>query len=1148
MSRPWAAVTSFVLWSSSLALAQNNAEMRVGMGLSAGRVVIASTGNVTVKVRGSITIGTSGRIDQQGGVVQLSGNLTVNGPYSGTGGTLVLRSDGTNQTDPNPDQIITAGFAGLATFNAVSVEADAPGPNKVELAAGKTVTVNQYLSIAPLAEFAVRGGATLQMGPNGSIQVLSLAGGAPSSNGVLRLEGDPSNYAVVTSQNSTVRYNIVVNGDLSARYFRIVNLNTNGVMFKQAGTTYPRPAIRALNSGEFDLPAPNGTFLRFDTIDSINAGQIAIGSDPNIGYGLIFKNPANVAGATSVTLADGDPGVGVLTTNFVNSDGTPYDNDNDPVNNNILLFFRCSGELAGEEHDSEPSSGITPAEAPGRIQWQDFGVRVLTSTETVKFRAPTISRALSSVSNLAWNDIVEPEYNGIFNESVSIPNVAGLRLRYFLINGSVNTALGNGQTLFNCVIKGHVGNTSSVPKVFNCTVDGNVTAGSVKNCLVSGTITATTVASNIASAVLANFCVDPSNWDYHLKTGVLPPASDGVDEGTDLVASGDLPAGWNVDFERRGRTGTWDVGADEYNGGVAATWVTFVSGSVQNEAGVTIQSAFTSSQIVRFRPFGSAPGVSGSRYALVIGRQANKGYLFHYRLDTNQVEYAYKLAGAPYEVYYLNAHKPPDQNVWHLMVLVTVDTNFDGYADAIQILRDYGSQSYLDALTDNTTANDGIIGVRDLNDDGVVDLSTADLNGDTKRDLIVPNCIANTVMAQGTNPDALIRPGGSLSGRMRAVRFIQRFGESDSAPLETTTKVAGQRLWTVVDNTFYKINIDYYDTNEISLNQEFGAVIGFIGPSAGSLDWESDFAVNFASGAGAFVGMANATGTSKLVWRGSFYDIPVQLATWDGNVPNARNSLGMHIEAQFTGAYVYAVSSNTPQALKISSSDSTGSVTWNTNGVNTVPPSTDLLGGRVPTTKFFKVWASNAVLGAAEDQIFKLLDNGSSVSRDMDWGSMMGTVYSAGTVAVTNGSMTVTGTGTSWTSAMVGSFFKINGSSTVYRVASVTTPTSLSLTTPYSGSTGSGLAYRISTPCIGKIVDLTWNGSTVYWVTDQGFAYAANFVSSSGGVDDETLRANYPYLLPGKTVRSMWIVPVGGGASVYFQTNEGKMARLPLEP
>ena len=75
-----------------------------------------------------------------------------------------------------------------------------------------------------------------------------------------------------------------------------------------------------------------------------------------------------------------------------------------------------------------------------------------------------------------------------------------------------------------------------------------------------------------------------------------------------------------------------------------------------------------------------------------------------------------------------------------------------------------------------------------------------------------------------------------------------------------------------------------------------------------------------------------------------------------------------------------------------------------------------------------------------------------------------GTKTNGSTVAVTSGSPTVVGTGTTFlTSVTAGSLFTINNSNVPYIIGSITDDTHLVLTGNYAGSTLSGLSYNITT-------------------------------------------------------------------------------------
>ncbi|MBI4911526.1 MAG: hypothetical protein HY823_02210 [Acidobacteria bacterium] len=76
-------------------------------------------------------------------------------------------------------------------------------------------------------------------------------------------------------------------------------------------------------------------------------------------------------------------------------------------------------------------------------------------------------------------------------------------------------------------------------------------------------------------------------------------------------------------------------------------------------------------------------------------------------------------------------------------------------------------------------------------------------------------------------------------------------------------------------------------------------------------------------------------------------------------------------------------------------------------------------------------------------------------------GSLQPWVTGTGTAKFTNASATVTGTGTSWTSAMVGKYIRPTGStSTNYRISAVASATSLTISTNFTQTTTASVAYE----------------------------------------------------------------------------------------
>lgn len=73
--------------------------------------------------------------------------------------------------------------------------------------------------------------------------------------------------------------------------------------------------------------------------------------------------------------------------------------------------------------------------------------------------------------------------------------------------------------------------------------------------------------------------------------------------------------------------------------------------------------------------------------------------------------------------------------------------------------------------------------------------------------------------------------------------------------------------------------------------------------------------------------------------------------------------------------------------------------------------------------------------------------------------------YTTGTISVTNGSATVTGSGTTFTAAMIGRYFQITsatGDGSWYKVANFSSTTSITLENHYQGTTVSGVNYQIA--------------------------------------------------------------------------------------
>ena len=89
--------------------------------------------------------------------------------------------------------------------------------------------------------------------------------------------------------------------------------------------------------------------------------------------------------------------------------------------------------------------------------------------------------------------------------------------------------------------------------------------------------------------------------------------------------------------------------------------------------------------------------------------------------------------------------------------------------------------------------------------------------------------------------------------------------------------------------------------------------------------------------------------------------------------------------------------------------------------------------------------------------------------------------YTTGSVAVTNNSTTVTGTGTLWsTNIAVGDYFRVDDNGEWYRVSAVGSDTGLTLASVYKGPTATGKAYTVSDTPID--IPQVWQSAITYGI------------------------------------------------------------------
>lgn len=116
----------------------------------------------------------------------------------------------------------------------------------------------------------------------------------------------------------------------------------------------------------------------------------------------------------------------------------------------------------------------------------------------------------------------------------------------------------------------------------------------------------------------------------------------------------------------------------------------------------------------------------------------------------------------------------------------------------------------------------------------------------------------------------------------------------------------------------------------------------------------------------------------------------------------------------------------------------------------------------------------------------------------------MGVWYRAGTVAVTAGSKTVTGTGTQWQNLIFGvapgvTFYGPDGKP--YEIDTVNSNTSLTLATNYSGTTASGQAYAIDPTRSGSVASLAAQTSEVLKFSQGQFTQIQNWFTGAASAN-----------------------------------------------
>ena len=158
--------------------------------------------------------------------------------------------------------------------------------------------------------------------------------------------------------------------------------------------------------------------------------------------------------------------------------------------------------------------------------------------------------------------------------------------------------------------------------------------------------------------------------------------------------------------------------------------------------------------------------------------------------------------------------------------------------------------------------------------------------------------------------------------------------------------------------------------------------------------------------------------------------------------------------------------------------------------------------------------------------------------------------YFTGTVSTTNGSAVVTGTGTSWSNQIEqGDAFTIAGTGVFYDVASVQSDTQLTLSTPYTGSTGSGLSYTIARDftALNNIVEMRKGDIETAAIFTRAVRRIDQLLSlnqDAGAITSAGVYANTTDGIAGTTNSDYFFVPEGSEFVLYLNSSGSAVEQL----
>lgn len=834
------------------------------------------------------------------------------------------------------------------------------------------------------------------------------------------------------------------------------------------------------------------------------------------------------------------------TANGVTFNGSSGDNVKSGVDTPLIWFLGSTsdnGARWGESFDDDKGENDVSMPNNGRVLWETGLIRNMTTSTNYNTLKAAIDAATAG-------DRIRPQKTIVFDGNHDITVDVILENFVFYPRASNSPAVDGGSalrgSLHNCVIA--AGGADYV-RLRNCTVWAPVGTPTTTNCVAYNTIFEeaapglSTDVNNLKGAASGLFR-NANALDFHLVAD-------------DNGGTSGPPTGWSTtpseDIETNSRPAAapWDRGADEYNN-IGAQALAVDTGSVNRFHWIGVQRGSSTST------YGFAYLISGGGSTT----SGNSNTLYVVNLDGSMsVVSQIQAAGPILHMMYMVDNRNTGAS-WRAWIFCVVDTNSDGFGDAIQLIVDRGDSGL---MKPSQAVSDPDAYDRQFGD------ATAP-NGDkiyqpwsTVTNYRIKWITLATVTSDGSDDDASVvfnSPSGANRCKWLRLFFVA----------EKTTATTGGSL--------FKVNADPYDTNDNAgaNNRQFGRTIWAVLPSVDAdipndtatnwvdFDYRAPLTFTWATGfLKIFPSVTTESSSDQTVlsrWSMSGTDPTlVYDSKWKG-IEEASvqvdNRYGVTLDNGSSGAYcTYAASnSNRVYNRNVDSSGTDRYEYWASllrNAGDTA--------NVTPVLQPQRFWPQSFALIAFDTGVHKIWSQGGPICYFESYAAGTMTVSgpaspatndfpSSGTIYVGGTAVTYTGkTGTTFTGCSgvgthpVGAPVMTSANNKSGCLASTGRKLELGSSTAGDEVSVSG-AQDTDWPLtsVGQPLVKIWvRGNKLYWGTDKGYVhgYTWNWDGSSVASGDETQVAGFPYVIVGSRITWIFSHPVNGGILMIGTDNGG---------